>query len=100
MDQVAREQAVIERLTNIIDPETGADVIRMKLIENLVVDETGKASYTFRPSSPLCPIAVPLAVMIIKAVGETEGITGQSMTVVDYIEADKLNEILRSVLEN
>lgn len=100
MDQVAREQAVIERLTNVIDPETGADVIRMKLIENLVVDETGKASYTFRPSSPLCPIAVPLAVMIIKAVGETEGITGQSMTVVDYIEADKLNEILRSVLEN
>jgi len=37
--------------------------------------------------------------MIIQAIGEVEGITGQSITVVDYVEADKLNEILRSVLE-
>lgn len=99
MHQIILEEAVTEKLTKVIDPETGVDVIRMKLVENLVVDEAGKATYIFRPSSPLCPIAVPLAVMIIKAVGETEGITGQSMTVVDYIEADKLNEILRSVLE-
>ena len=99
MDQVALKKAVLEKLSKVIDPETGADVIRMKLVLDLMIDEKGKATYTFRPSSPLCPIAVPLAVMIIQAIGEVEGITGQRMTVVDYVEADKLNEILRSVLE-
>lgn len=99
MDQVALEKTIIEKLSKVIDPESGADVIRMKLVLDLAIDEKGKATYTFRPSSPLCPIAVPLAVMIIQAIGEVEGITGQSMTVVDYVGADKLNEILRSVLE-
>lgn len=99
MDQRTLEKAVIEKLAAVIDPETGADVIRMRLIEDLVVDENGKATYIFRPSSPLCPMAVPLAMTIIKAVSEVEGITGQSVTVVDYIEADKINEIIRSVLE-
>ncbi len=98
MDQEALEKAVIEKLKNILDPETGVDVVRMKLVMDLTIDENGKASYLFRPSSPLCPIAVPLAMMIIQAIKEVEGITGQSITVVDYVEAEKLNELLRSVL--
>jgi metal-sulfur cluster biosynthetic enzyme len=98
MDQVALEKAVIENLGKVLDPETGVDVVRMKLVMDLKIDENGKASYIFRPSSPLCPIAVPLAMMIIQAIKEVEGITGQSITVVDYVEAEKLNEMLRSVV--
>jgi len=98
MDQVALEKAVIEKLTKVLDPETGVDVVRMQLVMDLTIDENGKATYIFRPSSPLCPIAVPLAMMIIQAINEVEGITGQSITVVDYVEAEKLNEMLRSVL--
>lgn len=100
MDQLALESAIIEKLSKVLDPETGVDVIRMKLVEDIVIDESGKASYTFRPSSPLCPIAVPLAMMIIEAINKVDGIIGQSVTVVDYIEADKLNEMLRSVLQS
>jgi len=44
------------KLTTVIDPETGVDVMRMKLVQDLVVTEDGKVSYKFRPSSPLCPI--------------------------------------------
>lgn len=98
MDQVALEKAVIEKLAKVLDPETGVDVVRMKLVMDLTIDENGKATYIFRPSSPLCPIAVPLAMMIIQAIKQVEGITGQSITVVDYVEAEKLNEMLRSVL--
>jgi metal-sulfur cluster biosynthetic enzyme len=98
MDQVALEKAVIEKLTKVLDPETGVDVVRMQLVMDLTIDENGKVTYIFRPSSPLCPIAVPLAMMIIQAINEVEGITGQSITVVDYVEAEKLNEMLRSVL--
>jgi len=99
MDQVALEKAVIEKLAKVLDPETGVDIVRMKLVMDLTIDENGKATYIFRPSSPLCPIAVPLAMMIIQAIKEVEGITGQSITVVDYVEAEKLNEVLRSILK-
>jgi metal-sulfur cluster biosynthetic enzyme len=55
------EQAIVERLRVVIDPETGVDVMRMRLIEDLSVDgQTGRVSYRFRPSSPLCPLAVHL----------------------------------------
>jgi len=88
MDQVALEKAVIEKLAKVLDPETGVDIVRMKLVMDLTIDENGKATYIFRPSSPLCPIAVPLAMMIIQAINQVEGITGQSITVVDYVEAE------------
>jgi metal-sulfur cluster biosynthetic enzyme len=98
MSPTVLQNAILERLARVIDPETGTDVVRMQLVQNLVINENGKVAYNFRPSSPLCPIAVPLAVAIIQAINEIDGVSGQSMTVIDYIEADKLNEILRSIL--
>jgi metal-sulfur cluster biosynthetic enzyme len=92
-------EAVIEHLRSVIDPETGVDVIRMQLVQNLAVNESGKVTYTFRPSSPLCPIAVPLSLGIIQAISEVPGVTGQSIMVIDYVEADLLNDTLRSILE-
>lgn len=90
-------QAVIQRLMTVIDPETNIDVIRMRLVQDLTVDESGKVTYIFRPSSPLCPIAVPLALSILRAVAEVEGVTGQQITVMDYVGADELNEIINAV---
>jgi len=84
---------------NVIDPETGVDVIRMQLVKEIQIDEEGKISYTFRPSSPLCPIAIPLALDIIKAIKEIPGISGQDVTVIDYVQSDLLNDILKIALE-
>ena len=95
----ALHQAILARLSTVIDPETGADVIRMRLIENLRVDNDGVAHYHFRPSSPLCPIAVTLAFDIRKAVAEVEGVTGQDIKVVGYIKAAELNKLLREIEE-
>lgn len=98
MDTKELEQAVIEKLTEVIDPETGIDVMRMHLVQEIQIEPDGKISYVFRPSSPLCPIAVPLALGIIDAIKEVPGITGQQITVKDYSQADQLNEILRTLL--
>ena len=73
--------AILEQLARVIDPETGVDIVRMRLIEDLIVDAPGHASYTFRPSSPLCPLAVPLAIEIRRAVQDVPGVTGQAMRV-------------------
>jgi metal-sulfur cluster biosynthetic enzyme len=88
---------VIQKLMTVIDPETNVDVIRMRLVQDLTVDTNGKVTYIFRPSSPLCPIAVPLALSILQAIGEVKGVTAQNMTVVDYVAADELNEIINTV---
>ena len=99
MDPVELQKAIVEKLMNVIDPETGADVVRMRLVQDISIDSSGKISYIFRPSSPLCPIAIPLALGIIKAIKEVPGVTGQSITVVDYVQSDVLNVLLKSVLE-
>jgi len=90
-------KAILARLSTIIDPETGADVVRMRLIEDLALDESGVAHYKFRPSSPLCPIAVSLALAIRNAVAEVDGVSGQQIEVVGYIRAAELNELLRGI---
>lgn len=95
VDSRAVKQAVIHQLQKVIDPETGADVMRMRLIEDLTVDETGKVRYRFRPSSPLCPLAVTLALQIREAVARVEGVAGQEIEVVGYVGAEALNALLR-----
>jgi metal-sulfur cluster biosynthetic enzyme len=94
------KEAVIARLSSVIDPETGVDVVRMRLIEDLVVNTDGRVAYKFRPSSPLCPIAVPLSLMIQNAVASVPGVTGQDMEIVGYIQSDELNALLREMLED
>ncbi|MGC9334297.1 MAG: metal-sulfur cluster assembly factor [Anaerolineae bacterium] len=90
------EQAILEKLRQVIDPETGADVVRMRLIEELKVDEeTGQVSYKFHPSSPLCPLAVSLALSMRQAVAAVPGVTEQEIEVVGYIRSDELNALLR-----
>ena len=93
-------QAILERLSKVIDPETGVDVVRMRLIEDLTVDENGHVAYTFRPSSPLCPIAVPLSNSIQQAVAEVPGVTSQDVKVIGFALADELTIWLKQALEN
>ena len=96
-DRNALRTAILARLSTVIDPETGADVVHMRLIEDLEVDEEGIVRYKFRPSSPLCPLAVPLALSIREAVAEIEGVIGQEVEVVGYVGAAELNAMLREL---
>jgi metal-sulfur cluster biosynthetic enzyme len=89
------EQEVILQLQQVMDPETGVDVVRMRLIEDLAVDETGTVRYRFRPSSPLCPLAVTLALQIKEAMAQVKGVTRQEIEVVGYVGARTLNALLQ-----
>ncbi|MEA3338865.1 MAG: iron-sulfur cluster assembly protein [Chloroflexota bacterium] len=93
----ALREAILTHLSTVIDPETRVNVVRMRLIEELTVDEEGVVSYKFHPSSPLCPIAISLALSIRQAVAEVEGVSGQEIEVVGYIQAEKLNALLREM---
>jgi metal-sulfur cluster biosynthetic enzyme len=84
---------ILARLRLVIDPETGADVVRMRLIEALEVVD-GEVSYTFRPSSPVCPIAVSLAQQIKRAVAQVPGVVSQTITVAGYVAAEQLTILI------
>jgi metal-sulfur cluster biosynthetic enzyme len=90
-------QEVIKTLESVIDPETKVNVIRMRLVKNLQIHPDGRVEYIFQPSSPLCPIALPLVMNIIETIKSIDGVTDQTVTVVDYAGADELNAILASI---
>jgi metal-sulfur cluster biosynthetic enzyme len=99
-DPVQLRAAILNRLSSVIDPETGVDVVRMRLIEDLTVDDNGRVSYKFRPSSFLCPIAVPLSIAMQQAVSEVEGVTEQNMEIVGYIQAEELTTLIKQAVNS
>jgi len=95
LPSIELKHQVSEQLGKVIDPETSVDVMRMRLIEDLEVDgQTGQVRYKFRPSSPLCPLAVHLSLEIRRAVAAVPGVTGQEIEVVGYVGAEEVNELL------
>ena len=88
------QETIIERLKTVIDPETGADVVRMRLVQDLVVDKAGQVQYTFQPSSPLCPIAVYLVQQIKQAVATVPGVVNQTIQVTGYVAAEELTKLI------
>ena len=96
-DTAKIREEVITALSEVIDPETGADVMRMRLVLDLQIHDDGTAEYVFRPSSPLCPIALKLVMDIIEAVKPVDGVTDQKVTVIDYSGAEALNAILSTL---
>lgn len=94
MSEKSLEEAILDRLKSVIDPETNMDVVRMRLVENLWADALGKVRYTFRPSSFVCPIAVTLAMSIKKAVAEVPGVKSQEIAVEGFMMADELEKLI------
>jgi metal-sulfur cluster biosynthetic enzyme len=96
-DTETLREAILTRLSTVIDPETGVNVVRMRLIEELSVDEDGNVSYIFRPSSPLCPIAVFLVMSIKAAVAEVPRVSQQTIAVAGYVQAEELTELINQL---
>ena len=82
-------ERIIRNLKEVIDPETLVDVISMGLIKNLNVTEDGSVSVEVQPSSPVCPLALPLALAIQNALKSLRDIKDLSVIVRDHRMADK-----------
>ena len=89
------KEHIEDALKGVIDPGTNLDIMRMKLVRDLVVDRDGKVCLTFQPSSPVCPMAFKIAYDIQRAVQETEGVKEVQVKVAGYNRADELMEVLK-----
>jgi metal-sulfur cluster biosynthetic enzyme len=90
------EQAIESALCEVIDPETGLSVTRMDLVHDIHVAEGGAVSLTFRPSSPVCPLAYALANSIKQSVEGVAGVDHVTMKVENYQRADHLESVINA----
>ncbi|MCG6917560.1 MAG: iron-sulfur cluster assembly protein [Deltaproteobacteria bacterium] len=97
VDLVDLLEKVKESLTQVIDTETGMDVMRMKLVRDLRVDEHGDIELTFRPSSVLCPLGFQLGINIKEAVLNVPGVKSVQVHVDGFIHAEQLKKILEEM---
>ena len=83
-----------ESLSQVIDPEMGMDVMRMKLVRDLKVNQHGNVELTFRPSSVLCPLGFQLGINIKEAVLNVPEVKSVQVHVDGFIHAEQLKKIL------
>ncbi|MFH1113406.1 MAG: iron-sulfur cluster assembly protein [Pseudomonadota bacterium] len=94
MKNAALHKQVEDALAEVKDPETGLSIMRMEIVHNLEVGETGEVSLVFRPASPVCPMAYPLADSIKKKVEALERVTSVSIKVENFQKAGHLEAVL------
>ena len=87
-------EKIEESLYQVKDPETGMDVMRMRLVQDLRVGQNGNVELTFRPSSVLCPLGFQLGVNIKEAVLDVPGVKSVRVNVDGFIHADQLRTLL------
>jgi metal-sulfur cluster biosynthetic enzyme len=90
-------EKIKESLTQVIDPETGMDVMRMKLVRDLKVGQEGDVELTFRPSSVLCPLGFQLGINIKEAVFKVPGVKSVQVLVDGFIHGEQLKKILEEM---
>ena len=90
-------EKIKESLTQVIDTETGMDVMRMKLVRDLKVDQHGDVELTFRPSSVLCPLGFQLGINIKEAVLDVPGVKSVQVHVDGFIRGEQLKKILEEM---
>jgi metal-sulfur cluster biosynthetic enzyme len=90
-------EKIKESLSQVIDPEMGMDVMRMKLVRDLKVGQDGDVELTFRPSSILCPLGFQLGINIKEAVLHVQGVKSVQVHVDGYIHAEQLKKILDEI---
>ena len=90
-------EKIKESLTQVIDSETGMDVMRMRLVRDLKVDRHGDVELTFRPSSVLCPLGFQLGINIKEAVLDVPGVKSVQVHVDGFIHGEQLKKILEEM---
>ena len=67
-------ETVRGKVGKLVDPETGMTFDEMGLVQEIREVAPGVIEVNFRPSSPICPIALKLALDIKNTVLETKGV--------------------------
>jgi metal-sulfur cluster biosynthetic enzyme len=96
MEAEDTEVHVRSALAEIIDPETGLNIMRMDLVRELEVTTDGTVSLVFHPSSPVCPMAYSLANAIKKKLQTINRVVSIKIRVENFEKAAHLESLLQA----
>ncbi|MEO0070043.1 MAG: iron-sulfur cluster assembly protein, partial [candidate division WOR-3 bacterium] len=65
---------IIDRLRKVIDPELGADIISLALLETLAIDSPGVVRVVLGATTPFCPYLQQIAQITLDTILNTPGI--------------------------
>jgi metal-sulfur cluster biosynthetic enzyme len=89
-------ESVQKRLGDLVDPETGLTFSEMRLIKRVTETEPGVVKVDFSPTSPICPIALQLAIEIKKAALEIENVRNALVYCRGHMMEQKINDLINS----
>ncbi len=78
MNQIT-EQAVLEKLSNIIDPDLRKDIVTLGFVKDLEISG-GDVSFRIVLTTPACPVKEAFEAEAVKLVGEIEGVENVRVT--------------------
>ncbi len=92
------KEQVLEKLKSVYDPELKEDVLTLKLVYDLDVDEeNGVVSIKFRPTVENCPVGLQLSIAIKKAILSVDGVKKANVGVENFIWAKEAEEFLKAL---
>ncbi|MBS7615234.1 DUF59 domain-containing protein [Candidatus Bathyarchaeota archaeon] len=86
------EDKVLNEIGKIIDLETGLALSEMKMIRLVKETERGVVRIDFTPTSPVCPMAIKIAVEIKNKAENVEGVKKALVFVRGHIMENEINE--------
>jgi len=89
-------ETVRRRVGRIVDPETGMTFEEMRLVQEIQEVVPGVVEVNFRPSSPICPIALKLAMDIKEAVLGIEGVSKVRVHCVGHRMQEKIDSLVNA----
>lgn len=83
LDVTAVREAIIKELRTVFDPEIPVDVYELGLIYEVNIDaNTGAVNIIMTLTSPMCPSAQELPVMVAKKANSVQGVRSTNVDVV------------------
>jgi len=70
-----RKEKVLEKLKEVIDPETGIDIVSMNLVKDVTIESSGIVIVKFSLTVPFCPLLGYLVGEIKKKVEELDEVS-------------------------
>ncbi len=92
------KENVLDRLKSVYDPELKEDVLTLKLVYDLEVDEQeGVVNIKFKPTVENCPVGLQLSIAIKKALLSVDGVKKANVKVENFIWAKEAEEFLKAL---
>ncbi len=92
------KEQILEKLKSVYDPELKEDVLTLKLVYDLEVDEkNGIANIKFKPTVENCPVGLQLSIAIKKAILSVDGVKRANVKVENFIWAKEAEEFLKAL---